>query len=340
MLCSALRDEISRLYHSFRIAPRLEDYVFCSNQLRAAGQPKPLCQSFVDRMTRRYFSLSGIVGSATPNKGTHTSLLGTHSFRAVFIRRHVQQRDDSPEAVRELAKILHCTPASLRWYYGHPVNPKDTVDAVKPCPPVLAVAASQQQQSPPPPLISLSEAQLVRSTRKQPSSHTSTEHDAAEVKRRKNVATRHVPRAQEHRLLRRQEFACANRPGSAVRRYLQNYACLLWDSKRNGVFDSSGFQCDHDIQWSSGIADVNDDANLQLLCPNCHNRKTQIDQEREARILAAHRDQLSVDIVQIVKAEPTPEPTASFSTTRQRPSMSSQMKRKHRNNRRIRRVRV
>ena len=132
------------------------------------------------------------------------------------------------------------------------------------------------------------------------------------------TTTRHITRAQEHRLLGRQDFKCANRPDSAVRRYLQEYVCLLWHSKRNGVFDASGFECDHDVQWSSGMAGVNDDANLQLFCPNCHRRKTQIDQEREARVLATHRDQLDVDVVHPT----TVKPGESFATLAGRLSTS------------------
>ena len=115
--------------------------------------------------------------------------------------------------------------------------------------------------------------------------------------------TRYVSRAQEHRLLRRQDFACANRPDSAVRRYLQNYVCLLWNSDRQGRFDAAGFESDHDIQWSSGLAGVNDDANRQLLCANCHRRKTQIDLEHETRLVASQQDQMEVEIVASVKSE-------------------------------------
>lgn len=105
-----------------------------------------------------------------------------------------------------------------------------------------------------------------------------------------------ISKAQEHRILARQRHRCANQPGSKVHKYLREYACLLWASDA-GVFDEAGFEIDHDIQWSSGIADVNHDDNLQALCPNCHRRKTQIDREQEQKIADQHK--LEEEVTQV-----------------------------------------
>ena len=73
-------------------------------------------------------------------------------------------------------------------------------------------------------------------------------------------------------LLKKQKYRCANSPDSKLRN-LVNYECLLWRLQgNNGVFDDADYELDHIIEYS--ISKNNDISNLQLLCPQCHAKKT------------------------------------------------------------------
>ena len=86
-------------------------------------------------------------------------------------------------------------------------------------------------------------------------------------------------------VLRRQEYRCANRPGSTFE--IKEYACLLWQEGRGGTFDGSGHEVDHIQPWclqdiENGI-DPDRIENLQALCANCHKRKTDLERSTYVR---------------------------------------------------------
>ena len=72
----------------------------------------------------------------------------------------------------------------------------------------------------------------------------------------------------------KQNYRCANEPGKKLER-LENYQCLLWklDGINRGIFDQSGYQIDHIVEYSQTHDDSEN--NLQALCPNCHSFKKQ-----------------------------------------------------------------
>ena len=76
------------------------------------------------------------------------------------------------------------------------------------------------------------------------------------------------------KLLIKQQARCANKPGSNLYN-IGDYECLLWkykDQDNKGVFDDSGFEADHIVEYS--ICKDSSLSNLQLLCSNCHTVKT------------------------------------------------------------------
>lgn len=75
-----------------------------------------------------------------------------------------------------------------------------------------------------------------------------------------------------NKLLRNQQYCCANKPGSNLN-IIGDYKCPLWQiPKLNGKFDSAGHQVDHIVDFFKTQDNKID--NLQLLCPNCHAVKT------------------------------------------------------------------
>jgi len=70
----------------------------------------------------------------------------------------------------------------------------------------------------------------------------------------------------------RQNYKCANKPGSQLRG-LEKFECPLWNKKNDpGIFDESGYEIDHIVEFSQCHND--DEENLQALCRNCHVVKT------------------------------------------------------------------
>ena len=79
---------------------------------------------------------------------------------------------------------------------------------------------------------------------------------------------RNIPTAVKEEVLKSKY--CDNKPGNyAVG--CRGYECPMWKSN-NGLFDESGRQIDHILEYSKGgTHDIN---NLQVLCPCCHAVKT------------------------------------------------------------------
>jgi len=100
-------------------------------------------------------------------------------------------------------------------------------------------------------------------------------------------------------ILRRQEYKCANKPGSTNE--IKGYPCLLWSSPTHtGTFDASGHEVDHIHPFAlsgnrPGNMDPDDIGNLQALCAGCHRKKTHderpkqvIYRRKQKRPLAQH----------------------------------------------------
>lgn len=81
---------------------------------------------------------------------------------------------------------------------------------------------------------------------------------------------RNVTSEEKKYVVGRQQYRCANSPGSNLRG-LENYRCLLWNSC-GGIFDESGYEIDHIVELADG--GKNDLDNLQALCVACHATKT------------------------------------------------------------------
>jgi len=100
---------------------------------------------------------------------------------------------------------------------------------------------------------------------------------------------RYIPDYHKKIILDRQNFKCANYPGSNLFR-IGNPICPLWESKRlKGRFNEAGFQIDHVIEFS--LTSDNNLNNLQALCPSCHTIKTKNFQNN----LASERNSFIVD---------------------------------------------
>lgn len=75
-------------------------------------------------------------------------------------------------------------------------------------------------------------------------------------------------------VLGRQQYRCANAPGSTLHKQLNGYTCPRWH-QHGGSFDESGYQVDHIVEEClSGSS--NDPSNLQALCLSCHGVKTDL----------------------------------------------------------------
>ena len=72
------------------------------------------------------------------------------------------------------------------------------------------------------------------------------------------------------KILRKQDFKCANTPGSKLYN-LDNYECPMW-KYNNGSFDKSGFEADHIIEYC--LTQNSSLTNMQLLCHSCHAQKS------------------------------------------------------------------
>lgn len=73
---------------------------------------------------------------------------------------------------------------------------------------------------------------------------------------------------QKKNVVSRQSYKCANKPGSNC---IKDYECPIWKS-RDGIFDESGYEIDHIIEFSVGGSDELE--NCQALCLCCHRVKT------------------------------------------------------------------
>ena len=94
--------------------------------------------------------------------------------------------------------------------------------------------------------------------------------------------SRYISRSNEKKLLRKQDFCCANFPGSNLYN-IYNYECLLWKCF-DGKFDRAGYEVDHVIDHC--LTGDNDIDNLQLLCPACHTVKTYNSLENNQNIIS------------------------------------------------------
>ena len=70
----------------------------------------------------------------------------------------------------------------------------------------------------------------------------------------------------------KQRYRCNNRPESTLRN-LEGFSCPLWENSDDpGIFDESGYDIDHIVEFSLTMDNSND--NLQALCKVCHKEKT------------------------------------------------------------------
>jgi len=85
------------------------------------------------------------------------------------------------------------------------------------------------------------------------------------------MSSRYIPDIDKKIILERQKYRCANVPGADLYR-LGDFPCLLWEGTRNGVFMDNMYEFDHIVEFS--LTKDNSIDNIQLLCPNCHSRRT------------------------------------------------------------------
>ena len=120
-LPSTLRREIGEFYRQLPVVPRAEQHVFVADMHNKDARPsRPLTSCHIDRLAKRYFGLAGIKPEldTVPSRTGKLRMLrvSAHSFRVFYIRQQLQQRDSSPEALREVAEIVQCAPVSLDSY--------------------------------------------------------------------------------------------------------------------------------------------------------------------------------------------------------------------------------
>jgi hypothetical protein len=82
--------------------------------------------------------------------------------------------------------------------------------------------------------------------------------------------SRYVSDTTKYKIITRQNFTCANKPGSNLKS-LDDYLCPMWKNN-NGLPDENGFEIDHIEEFA--ISQNNDISNLQALCVSCHKFKT------------------------------------------------------------------
>jgi 5-methylcytosine-specific restriction endonuclease McrA len=90
------------------------------------------------------------------------------------------------------------------------------------------------------------------------------------------MITRNVSESTKKSIVRQQRNRCANEPGLGKNmRGLEGYQCPLWMINK-GLFDESGYEIDHIIEYSPDKEDKKSDRknNLQALCISCHSVKT------------------------------------------------------------------
>lgn len=85
------------------------------------------------------------------------------------------------------------------------------------------------------------------------------------------MSSRYITDTDKLKILERQKYRCANVPGANLYR-LGDWPCLLWEGTRNGVFMDDMYEFDHIVEFS--LTKDNSIDNIQLLCPNCHSRRT------------------------------------------------------------------
>src|SRR5271166_4793955 len=81
---------------------------------------------------------------------------------------------------------------------------------------------------------------------------------------------KHLPESIKKRVAGKQNFKCANKPGSNLKN-LEEYNCELWKF-RDGSFGEASYEIDHIEEYS--ISQNHMESNLQALCPACHRVKT------------------------------------------------------------------
>lgn len=121
-----------------------------------------------------------------------------------------------------------------------------------------------------------------------------------------NKRKRNVSETLKKKVVFNQKNKCANFPNSNLK-YIDQYKCPLY-IYNNGLFDESGYEIDHIIEFCIGGSD--DITNLQALCTSCHTVKTKNFQIAYAQI---KNDQLC-DEEQTVLPHNIPESSTTTKT--------------------------
>lgn len=96
--------------------------------------------------------------------------------------------------------------------------------------------------------------------------------DDSSVKKSKNKHPRKLTESVKKRVAGRQNFECANKPGTQLEG-LENTKCPMWQNESlKGNFNESGYEIDHIIEFC--ITQDDSESNLQALCLSCHRIKT------------------------------------------------------------------
>lgn len=89
----------------------------------------------------------------------------------------------------------------------------------------------------------------------------------------KSTSQRKLSESVKKHIAARQFYKCNNKPGSNLSK-IGDYECPLWlkNSENKGIFDISGYEIDHIIEFS--VTHDDREENLQALCASCHSVKT------------------------------------------------------------------
>jgi hypothetical protein len=107
---------------------------------------------------------------------------------------------------------------------------------------------------------------------------------AAQIK-----AMRNLSESTKKVIAGRQNYKCANSPGSQI---IQGYKCDRW-ANDNGDFNESGYDIDHIKEVADGGG--NEMKNLQALCPGCHRVKTVSSSRDRAVYRKSNRERVDND---------------------------------------------